>query len=653
MSVLFLLLPYLIFSTSSVYPFRFFKKKGKSLSPDSNVKSEERDRSESFKGQFPSLKESGPDLITDIMSKYLKSYTPCTRELCKRNTDRCHELVQLYSDRCVAGDCYTLDFIKLIEFPNGFNLLVPNLTQFTFARKVFNDSKARLKAPAYDICKNLYWEVKGNPRSLESFNKKLIRHNLERLESDSNLGNGKGSEPLGSSGSAASPADHSSSDPDEGPSSRHQGGRGGQTDETTGPRENSSESDKDESADQISNPQNDRIVLIESLFNSTLNYLTFIFKHPFLAEHSKYKFIRLFFRWIQRRKLIKMVRNVAKVKVLSLGMRDLNNIIDSYTLYLSTDPTNEHYRLNISYSKIVKHAIIKLTGDKRVGFLMSEYLMRVPVKPTSFCGDSSPVTCYQSVMDYLERCEDGECVRLDPTMLLDGKDPLNVGLPNLGQLDLALQLFTNSRAHKNLILDFLLHRTGRLSNKQFGDLVIERNTEKAKYSSEDHEVLSKYMYFGTINYKVWHLQGRLSKMFSGSVEKPLKGYLQNLVGSDPIKTSKGVLEALFVAYRNYFFQSRLSDSKDSVIKYVQTCFDTLLPYKDLANVIKLNKKNNKKNEEEAEKPQNLYEPTLSFNWEKENLKNYEEGEWTRVDPVGHSPNLRTKEVEPQFEFSQA
>ncbi|UKK00521.2 hypothetical protein MACK_000594 [Theileria orientalis] len=646
MSVLFLLFPYLIFFSSSVYPFRFFNKKDKSLSPDSDAKSTEKKQTNSLKGQFPSLKESGPDLITDIMSKYLNSYTPCTRELCKHNTDTCLNLVKLYTDRCVAGDCYTLDFIKLIEFPNGFNLLVPNITQFLFARKVFDDSKARLNPPIYDVYRNLYWEVKGNPRSLESFNKKLIRHNLEKLEADPVLGYGKSSEQLENNGSAETHEGHASSGPDQGPGSSHQNGHGGETNNTN-PDENESDSESknNESDDQISNPENDRIILIESLYNSTLNYLTFLYKHPFLAEHSKYRFIRLFFRWIQRRKLIKMVRNVAKVKVLSLGMRDLNNIIDSYNLYLSSDPNNEHYRLNISYSKIVKHAIIKLTGDKRIGFLMSDYLMRVPVKPRSYCGESSPVTCYQNVMDYLNRCEDGECVQIDPTMLLDGKDPLNVGLPNLGQLDLALQLFVNSRAHKNLILDTILGRTGRLSNKEFGDMLIKRNNEKVKYSSDDHEVLYKYMYFGTINYKVWHLQSKISKMFSGKVEKPLNDYLQKLISSEPIKIPKKVLEALFVAYRNYFFQSKLSDTKDSIISYVQNCFDTLLRYREVANVIKLNKKNkNKKTEEE--KPQDLYEPTLSFNWEKDNLKDYEEGEWTKVDSVDHSLNLRTEEMEP-------
>ncbi|UKJ88106.2 hypothetical protein MACJ_000549 [Theileria orientalis] len=646
MSVLFLLLPYLIFFTSSVYPFRFFNKKNKSLSPDSSVKSDEKKSGEDLKGQFPSLKESGPDLITDIMSKYLKSYTPCTRELCKRNTDTCHNLVKLYTDRCVDGDCYTLDFIKLIEFPNGFNILVPNLTQFMFARRVFNDSKARRKVPIYEFYRHLYWEVKGNPRSLESFNKIIIRHNLKRLESNQELGNGKRSDDIENHGSGKSDEGHASSGPDQGPHSSHQSGHGGETDEPTNPDENGSgsDSDKNKSVDQISNPENDRMILIESLYNSTLNYLTFTYKHPFLAEHSKYRFVRLFFRWIQRKKLIKMVRNVAKVKVLSLGMRDLNNIIDSYRLYLSTDPTNEHYRLNISYSKIVKHAIIKLTGEKRVGFLMSDYLVRVPVKPRSYCGENSPVTCYQSVMDYLDRCEDGECVQLDPTMLLDGKDPLNVGLPNLGQLDLALELFANSRAHKNSILDMILRRTGRLSNKEFGDLLISRNNEKVKYSSDDHEVLHKYLYFGAINYKVWDLKGRLSKMFSGNVAKPLDGYLKKLIGSKPIKAPKNVLEALFVAYRNYFFQSKLSGSKDSIIAYVQKCFDTLLPYKEMANVIKLEKKN-KKNKKEEEEPQKLYEPTLSFNWEKENLKDYEEGEWKKVDSADDSMNLRKEEIE--------
>ncbi|XP_954079.1 rhoptry-associated protein, putative [Theileria annulata] len=531
-----------------------------------DLKSEESESSKTEESDRPKYIKSSVklDRVTEMMSEYLSKNTVDSKKFCKYDLESCMVFINAYTERCLNGDCFTLDNAPVVALPNGLKINLPFLNQYAFALGVFEDSGAWQKSKFY----NLYRKIKNRiyrseERTIESFNSKMTRINFGKT----NFGN-----------------------------------------------------------------DFNRMILTEVLYKATLHYLAYLADSPLAKFMNKWKLMRFFFRLRQTSWLTRAAKNVAKSKTLEIGMRDLQMVIDSYLLYLKVSGVVEPERLTISYSKLVKHSIMKVLGTKVVSALMSDYILTMPPLLSDFCkngsSDKQPlekntvpyasVNCRDMVTDYLERCQDGNCITLDNRTLLDGKDYLNVDLPDLDQVNVAVTIFVNSRAHKNLILDFIFRRKSRITQDQFIDRVYNENLKVLKFNNRDHEMLGRYLYYDTLYFKIRSLKNRIKLFFSKKIETQLRSFLEPLVKSNPVRINKVKLGLIFAAYRNYLFENNFSKDRDKLISFVQVCHEVFMSFTDGNFVGGKKKKKSKHLEQEEGTPEEV-----EFDYERENNRMYE------------------------------
>ncbi|EAN33938.1 Rhoptry-associated protein 1 (RAP-1) family protein [Theileria parva strain Muguga] len=495
------------------------------------------------------------DRVTEMMSEHLSKSGVDSKKFCKYDWHNCTKFIEAYTRRCLAGDCYTLDNVPVVDLQDGLKVHLPFLNQYAFAMALFEDSGAWQKSKFYNIFGKIKNKIYGSDeRTIESFNNKITRISFRNMDFGGDF---------------------------------------------------------------------NRMILTEVLYKASLHYLAYLSESSLAKYMNKWKFMRFFFRLKQTSWLTGAAKNIAKSKTLEMGMRDLQLVIDSYLLYLNVSGVVEPERLTISYSKLVKHSIMKVLGTKVVSALMSDYILTMPPMLNDFCKTSddknekqntvpfTPVHCRKMVSDYLERCQDGDCITLDTRTLLDGKDYLNVNLPDLDQLNAAVTIFVNSRAHKKAILDFIFRRKNRINQSQFVNKLYTENLKETKFNNRDHEVLGRYLYYDTLYFKIRSLKNRIRLFFSKKIETELKNFLQPLVKITPVRINKVKISLIFVAYRNYLFENNFAKDRDKLINFVQICHEVLSSFTDLMNLVGGKKKEKAKHlepeEEELEKSNFDYE----------------------------------------------
>ncbi|UKK00519.2 hypothetical protein MACK_000592 [Theileria orientalis] len=113
--------------------------------------------------------------INKVMSDHLKKHIV---ELPENKQGLLNDkYLKLYRERCRAGDCLTLDKVKVVNMPNRVVLNLPRLAQVDYAFALFNQSGAQLDSGLLTAVLK-----KTNYNSLDNFVQILAQHNQQNLE---------------------------------------------------------------------------------------------------------------------------------------------------------------------------------------------------------------------------------------------------------------------------------------------------------------------------------------------------------------------------------------------------------------------------------------------------------------------------------------
>ncbi|EKX73724.1 rhoptry-associated protein, putative [Theileria equi strain WA] len=88
------------------------------------------------------ISASKGDRVMKALSSYLKNHS-IVEKICKKNDTDCEDAVNSYVKRCLAGDCYTFDNIKVYDETPQLSVSLPNLDQVDAAFYTFRHSKAQ------------------------------------------------------------------------------------------------------------------------------------------------------------------------------------------------------------------------------------------------------------------------------------------------------------------------------------------------------------------------------------------------------------------------------------------------------------------------------------------------------------------------------
>ncbi|UKJ88105.1 hypothetical protein MACJ_000548 [Theileria orientalis] len=113
--------------------------------------------------------------INKVMSDHLKKHIV---ELPENKQGLLNDkYLKSYRDRCRAGDCLTLDSVKVVNMTNRIALNLPRLSQVDYAFALFNQSGAQLDSGLLSAVLR-----KTNYNSLDNFVQILAQHNQQNLE---------------------------------------------------------------------------------------------------------------------------------------------------------------------------------------------------------------------------------------------------------------------------------------------------------------------------------------------------------------------------------------------------------------------------------------------------------------------------------------
>lgn len=483
--------------------------------------------------------------ITDKMNKYLASNAVDAGKFCESGLTTCKSIVDRYVSRCKAGDCYTLDSVRVFSVPGKFEVKLPHLAQFEMAKFVFKECGARndLGSRFKDLFKS---KSNKHPRSLSKFTSKLLKTNLVGLGL----------------------TDHSNF-----------------------------------------------LLLNEVFYASTIYYQKYLNStFGMSATHNRNAFTRIFFRLKHRGELIRMVRDLVGDKAIGVSHSDLKSLTDAFVLYLTVGNYRPRFNVANTVGKLVKHALAKTMGYRKVSFLMADFLLKFPVNLNDYCKASAQASCKDQLSDYLSRCDDGDCTSFDMVDLLDPKDWLNVKLPCLPQVSAAYDLFSGSRARlPNWFKRVFFNQWNRLNPSQFRDLLYDRNVSTISFKSKWQGYLHRFLAKSAFEFVFRSRGAKVTQTLSNS-SGALNTFYTKMLGHDKMTLPLARVRTVFLQFRNYLAGSGIKVRVEEVNKFAgdsQHVFFTHLedPFKGEYNAEhakeweKMVEKERKKKEQEESKPE--------------------------------------------------
>uniref|UniRef100_A0A3B0MH22 Rhoptry-associated protein, putative n=1 Tax=Theileria annulata TaxID=5874 RepID=A0A3B0MH22_THEAN len=117
-------------------------------------------------------------LVSDKMTAWFAKNTYNPSMFCEGDLGTCHTLVNRYVARCKAGDCYTVDNVKVFSSGENTGLYLPHLAQYETAKYVFNNCGVR--QGRWSDLGDVFKKKKGT-YSLHEFTNQVLKRNLDAM----------------------------------------------------------------------------------------------------------------------------------------------------------------------------------------------------------------------------------------------------------------------------------------------------------------------------------------------------------------------------------------------------------------------------------------------------------------------------------------
>lgn len=316
------------------------------------------------------------------------------------------------------------------------------------------------------------------------------------------------------------------------------------------------------------NDTHNYLALNEAFYSATIFYQRYLNKY---RQHTNVlvvsNFLRSYFKLRHRKLINRLVSDVIQEKTVGISHSDLKSMVDSYILYLIVTNYRPRGRFAVTFANLVKHAIAKSMGYRKVGFLMADYLLRYPVNPNDYCSADAEVNCKEKVGHFLERCDEGDCTTFSRVDLLDPKDWLNVKLPTLPEVNLSLDLFKGSEAKRpNWLHALFTGRLKRMTVPEFKKLLVDRNSSNTAYKTQNQGNLQKFLYKASVEF-VFRAKSAITGQNLRDSTKTMMNFATDLLGRKNLYIELPRVRNVMMVYRNYLYRSGLKVELSKVNKF--------------------------------------------------------------------------------------
>ncbi|EAN33939.1 Rhoptry-associated protein 1 (RAP-1) family protein [Theileria parva strain Muguga] len=117
-------------------------------------------------------------VISDKMTSWFSKNSFNPSMFCEGDLSTCHTLVNRFVTRCKAGDCFTVDNVKVFASGDTTGLFLPHLAQYETAKYVFKNSGA--KQNGWSDFADRFRTNKGK-YSLQEFTNQILKRNLDAM----------------------------------------------------------------------------------------------------------------------------------------------------------------------------------------------------------------------------------------------------------------------------------------------------------------------------------------------------------------------------------------------------------------------------------------------------------------------------------------